>query len=162
MDFNANNEIDLNNIISKEIVIRTLFNHESRFIVLPCSDFSLDNYMRAGKSPSKKVENGIILHNMRIISVQAKFRINGDSRINAVLTDNLRTPIPANKFCAIVQNYKNSGSFYVHLEYEVIQQKPILITAEVKIKIKFCLHHAFYSFFDPSRTIVVDIETIFN
>lgn len=33
---------------SEQIVVRTMFNHESRFIILPSDDFSLDSYMRAG------------------------------------------------------------------------------------------------------------------
>lgn len=62
MDLSANNEIEINNNISQEIVIRTLFNRESRFIVLPSNDFSLDNYMRAGKSTIK-------IYNRRLLNL---------------------------------------------------------------------------------------------
>lgn len=94
-----------------------------------------------------------------------KFRINGDLRINAVLRDNLRTPIPANEFCTIVQNYKNSGSFYVHLEYDVIRQNPALITIEVSSSGEIIYTYTvsqlkFYCVL--CFLITVELETVFN
>lgn len=124
----SGNEID-------KIVIRTLFNHESRFIVLPSNEFSLDNFMRTGKLFGILYGWFIIKWKTNTFSVQVEFQINGDLRINASLRDNLNTPIPPIDFCTIVQNYKNSGSFYVLLEYDVIQQNPTTITVEVKFEL---------------------------
>lgn len=65
------------------------------------------------------------------ILAQVKFNINGDMRVSVMLTDNLRTKIDKDDFCDIVRNFSKSGSFYVNLEYVVVQQNTARVTIEV-------------------------------
>lgn len=59
------------------------------------------------------------------------FNVSNDAIIQPVLTDNLFTPIPSNKFAHIVENYSKSGSFYVNFKYDVAPIDSQIITSEV-------------------------------
>lgn len=121
--------------LTSKIVIRTHFNNEFRFVILDYDKFSLGDFMNAGEL--KILLNSLCsIVNYIIISVRVKFHINGDFRVNAVLRDNLSTRIPADDFCTIIQNYSRSGSFYVHLEYNIVQQNPAWVSNEVITKFK--------------------------
>lgn len=61
------------------------------------------------------------------------FKINGDLHVNVSLKDNMQTPIPPNDFCTIVNNYRKSSSFYVQLEYNIVQQNPTHVSVEVRV-----------------------------
>lgn len=64
------------------------------------------------------------------ILAQTKFNINGDMRVSVTLSDNFRTKMDKDNFCDIVRNFSKSGSFYVNLEYVVVQQNPARVTIE--------------------------------
>lgn len=64
-------------------------------------------------------------------TVYTKFEIASDLKLSIGLYDNHRTPIPTNQFDTIAKNYRHSGSFYIIVEYDVIQQNVPCVTVEV-------------------------------
>lgn len=129
MDITSKN-LNQSDDVSEKIVIRVNFNNEYRFLILDHDSFSLDGFMNAGKQIA--IFRLILELISTILSVQKKFQINGDLRVNASLKDNLGTPISVTDFCTVVKNYRKSSCFYVQLEYNIVQQNPTNITAEVR------------------------------
>lgn len=63
--------------------------------------------------------------------VRETFNVMHDATIQPILTDNLLTPIPSNKFVPIIENYSKSGSFYVDFKYDVVIDQQLIVTSEV-------------------------------
>lgn len=66
-------------------------------------------------------------------TVQKKFNIAGDLRVSLSFKDNYGTQISPNDFCDIVFNYQHSGSFFVSVEYNIVEQIAACVTVEVSI-----------------------------
>lgn len=122
-----------------KIIIRTHFNHKFAFIILDHEDLSVENFMIAGKQVDLlNISTCSLSKNYKPFSAQSKFNINGDLRVSVLLSDNFHTKISKDDFCDIVRNFCKSGSFYVNLEYEIIQQNPAHVTKEVSVRNGIC------------------------
>lgn len=56
--------------------------------------------------------------------------------VSVTLTDNYQAKIHMDEFCTIIRNYSKSASFYVNLEYEVVEHNPTNVSKEVRLSLK--------------------------
>lgn len=115
--------------MEKNVVIRVKVNNNFQFIILDEHSLSLDNFMNASMIFISIFLTAHVTYT--IPPVYSKFGIAGDLKLSIALYDNHHTPIPANQFDVIARNYSNSGSFYIIVEYDVMQQNVPCVTVEV-------------------------------
>lgn len=70
-------------------------------------------------------------NNIILFTAQTKFKLNSEMRVSVLLKDNYGTKIHTEEFCAIVRNFSKSGSFYINLEFDVIDNNATHVSKEV-------------------------------
>lgn len=71
-------------------------------------------------------------NNIVVFTAQKKFKINYDISVSVLLKDNYGTKIHTEEFCAVVRNFSKSGSFYINLEFDVIENNSTHVSKEVR------------------------------
>lgn len=63
--------------------------------------------------------------------VQKVFKTDPDLRVRIHLSDNHSTPINLRNFETVVRHHCRSGSFYINVQYKIMQQNCDIITSQV-------------------------------